>query len=95
VFQEQILTPRILHVASGELYFECRSHVACECTGWSQGEMSTHWEMVWRKAHHVLMEQEQGSEPERGGDKGRGKVNNEAMALQNERARASRHFEAL
>jgi hypothetical protein len=54
VFQEQILSPRIIHFADGELYFECKSHVACECMGWSERAESTQWETRWRKAHAVL-----------------------------------------
>jgi len=59
VFQEQILSPRIIHFASGELYFECRSHTACECSGQSPRSMSTQWETRWRKAHEVLLEARQ------------------------------------
>lgn len=51
VFQEQILSPRIIHFASGELHFECKSHVACECSGWSLRSNSYQWETRWRKAH--------------------------------------------
>lgn len=55
VFQEQILSSRILHFASGELYFECRSHVVCECSDWSPRSDSSQWETRWRKAHAALL----------------------------------------
>lgn len=58
VFQEQILSPRIVHFASGELYFECKSHLTCECSGWSLRSESHQWETRWRKAHAVLLGQE-------------------------------------
>ncbi|KAH7418629.1 heterokaryon incompatibility protein-domain-containing protein [Cadophora sp. MPI-SDFR-AT-0126] len=54
VFQEQILSSRNVHFASGELYFECRSFVACECSGWSKRSLSHQWETRWRKSHAVL-----------------------------------------
>jgi Heterokaryon incompatibility protein (HET) len=57
VFQEQILSPRIVHFASGELYFECKSHIACECSGWSLRFDSYQWETRWRKAHTTLVGQ--------------------------------------
>ncbi|KAK0113581.1 hypothetical protein ONS95_013829 [Cadophora gregata] len=44
VFQEQILSPRLIHFASGELYFECKSHVACKCRGWEEKANSSQWE---------------------------------------------------
>lgn len=58
VFQEQILSPRIVHFASGELYFECTSHLTCECSGWSLRSKSHQWETRWRKAHAVLLGQD-------------------------------------
>ena len=57
VFQEQILSARNIHFASGELYFECRSYVACECSGWTARSLSHHWETRWRKSHAVLQGQ--------------------------------------
>ena len=61
VFQEQILSPRIVHFASGELYFECKSHLTCECEGstWSRRSESYQWETRWRKAHNVLLNGEE------------------------------------
>jgi hypothetical protein len=53
--QEQILCPRNVHFASGELYFECKSHLACECSGWSLRSNSHQWETRWRKAHASLL----------------------------------------
>lgn len=58
VFQEQILSPRIVHFASGELFFECTSHLTCECSGWSLRSKSHQWETRWRKAHAVLLGQD-------------------------------------
>ncbi|KAK5677194.1 hypothetical protein LTS10_010383 [Elasticomyces elasticus] len=58
VFQEQILSPRIVHFASGELYFECISHLTCECSRWSLRTKSHQWETRWRKAHAVLLGQD-------------------------------------
>lgn len=55
VLQEQILSPRIVHFASGELYFECTSHLTCECSGWSLRSKSHQWETRWRKAYAVLL----------------------------------------
>jgi Heterokaryon incompatibility protein (HET) len=57
VFQEQILSSRIIHFASGELCFECRSHVVCECSDWSLRSDSSQWETRWRKAHSWLLNQ--------------------------------------
>ncbi|KAL5323084.1 hypothetical protein ACEPPN_007612 [Leptodophora sp. 'Broadleaf-Isolate-01'] len=54
VFQEQILSSRNIHFASGELYFECKSFVTCECTGWTERSFSHQWETRWRKSHAVL-----------------------------------------
>jgi hypothetical protein len=58
VFQEQILSPRIIHYASGELFFECKTHIACECSGWSVRSQIWDWETRWRKAHNVLVNQD-------------------------------------
>jgi hypothetical protein len=57
VFQEQVLSARNIHFASGELYFECRSYVACECRGWAARSLTHQWETRWRKAHAVLQGQ--------------------------------------
>jgi hypothetical protein len=57
VFQEQILSARNVHFASGELYFECKSYVACECSGWTARSLSHHWETRWRKSHAILQGQ--------------------------------------
>ncbi|KAH8749169.1 heterokaryon incompatibility protein-domain-containing protein, partial [Hyaloscypha finlandica] len=57
VFQEQILSARNIHFASGELYFECKSFVACECSGWTARSLSHQWETRWRKSHAVLQGQ--------------------------------------
>jgi hypothetical protein len=57
VFQEQILSPRIIHFASGELFFECKSHLVCECSGWHLRSESYQWETRWRKAHTFLLGQ--------------------------------------
>ncbi|KAF2007548.1 HET-domain-containing protein [Amniculicola lignicola CBS 123094] len=57
VFQEQILSSRNVHFASGELYFECKSYVACECSGWTARSLSYHWETRWRKSHAILQGQ--------------------------------------
>jgi hypothetical protein len=57
VFQEQILSSRIVHFASGELYFECKSHLTCECRDWAPRSMSTQWETRWRKSHATLNSQ--------------------------------------
>jgi hypothetical protein len=65
VFQEQILSPRIIHYASGELYFECKSQVACECRGKSLRSLTTQWETRWRKAHEVLLEAQQPTSTDR------------------------------
>ncbi|CAN9473440.1 unnamed protein product [Alternaria alternata] len=54
VFQEQILSSRNVHFASGELYFECKSYVACECSGWIARSLSHDWETRWRKSHAIL-----------------------------------------
>ena len=56
VFQEQILSPRIIHFASGELYFECKHHVACECRGWQSRSNTPQWETRWRKAYEFLIQ---------------------------------------
>jgi hypothetical protein len=56
VYQEQILSPRILHFASGELYFECKSYVCCECMGWEKRSESLQIETRRRKAHSQLVE---------------------------------------
>jgi hypothetical protein len=53
--EEQILSSRNVHFASGELYFECKSHAACECSGWSLHLSSHQWETRWRKAHTFLL----------------------------------------
>lgn len=55
VFQEQILSPRILHFASGELYFECKSYTICECRDWTARLDNPRWETRWRRAHEVLL----------------------------------------
>jgi len=57
VFQEQILSTRNIHFASGELYFECKSYTACECSGWTPRSLSHQWETRWRKAHTLLLGQ--------------------------------------
>jgi hypothetical protein len=57
VFQEQILSARNIHFSSGELYFECKSYTACECSGWTPRLLSHQWETRWRKAHAVLLGQ--------------------------------------
>ncbi|KAH7234651.1 heterokaryon incompatibility protein-domain-containing protein, partial [Fusarium redolens] len=54
VLQEQVLSPRLLHFACGELYWECVSHVACECRGWEQRAESLQSETRLRKAHGRL-----------------------------------------
>ncbi|KAK0113949.1 hypothetical protein ONS96_014798 [Cadophora gregata f. sp. sojae] len=64
VFQEQILSSRNVHFASGELYFECKSFVACECSGWSARSLSYQWETRWRKSHAVLLGKHSLSIPE-------------------------------
>ena len=56
VFQEQILSPRIIHFASGELYFECKHYVACECSGWQLRSNTPQWETRWRKSYEVLIQ---------------------------------------
>lgn len=58
VFQEQILSPRIIHFASGEICFECKSHLVCECSDWSLRSDSSLWETRWRKAHSWLLKPE-------------------------------------
>jgi hypothetical protein len=58
VFQEQILSPRILHFACGELYFECKSYVVCECSGWTARSDSSKWETRWRRAREVLLKRD-------------------------------------
>ena len=55
VFQEQILSPRIVHFASGELYWECQSYVCCECIGWEKRSESLQLETRRRKAHNQLV----------------------------------------
>lgn len=35
-FQERLLSPRILHCHSGELIWECKTGIACECKGLNQ-----------------------------------------------------------
>jgi hypothetical protein len=57
VFQEQILSSRNIHFASGELCFECKSYTACECSGWTPRSLSHQWETRWRKAHALLLGQ--------------------------------------
>ncbi|KAK3166666.1 hypothetical protein OEA41_009791 [Lepraria neglecta] len=56
VLQEQILSPRIIHFASGELYFECKHYVACECSGWNLRSNTSQWETRWRKAYEVFVQ---------------------------------------
>lgn len=36
VFQERLLSPRVVHFSAQELYWECREAVACECS-WIKG----------------------------------------------------------
>jgi hypothetical protein len=57
VFQEQILSARNVHFASGELYFECKSYTTCECSDWTPRSLSHQWETRWRKAHAQLLGQ--------------------------------------
>lgn len=54
VFQEQILSPRIIHFAPGEMYWECKSHVSCECTGWEKRSETLELATRQRKAHTQL-----------------------------------------
>ncbi|KAH7152555.1 heterokaryon incompatibility protein-domain-containing protein, partial [Dactylonectria macrodidyma] len=56
VLQEQVLSPRLLHFACGELYWECVSHVACECRGWERRAETLQSETRLRKAHGRLVE---------------------------------------
>jgi hypothetical protein len=58
VLQEQLLSPRILHFSTSELYWECKSHVACECTGWEKRTETLQFETRFRKAHARLANQE-------------------------------------
>ena len=55
VFQEQILSSRILHFAPGELYWECKSYVACECRGEEKRAESAQKETRTRKAYGQLV----------------------------------------
>ena len=55
VFQEQILSPRIIHFAPGEMYWECKSHVSCECTGWEKRSETLELATRQRKAHTQLV----------------------------------------
>lgn len=56
VFQEQILSPRIIHFGSSELYWECKSYVFCECEGWEKRSESLQMETRRRKAHSQLVD---------------------------------------
>jgi Heterokaryon incompatibility protein (HET) len=55
VFQEQILSPRIVHFAVGELYWECKTYVSCECTGWEKRSETLQLATRRRKAHTQLV----------------------------------------
>ena len=69
VFQEQVLSPRILHFSTNELYWECQSYVGCECLGWEKRAESLQLETRKRKAHKQLisykhtLQQRNGVEP--------------------------------
>ena len=41
IFQEQLLSPRLLHFSNGELLWECLEGTACECSGVSAGSAGT------------------------------------------------------
>jgi hypothetical protein len=56
VFQEQILSTRILHFAAGELSWECNSHIFCECMGWKKRSESLQMDTRRRKAHSRLVD---------------------------------------
>jgi hypothetical protein len=56
VFQEQILSPRIIHFASGELYWECQSYVCSESTGWEKRSETLAEETHRRKAYQQLVQ---------------------------------------
>ncbi|KAJ8110731.1 hypothetical protein OPT61_g6497 [Boeremia exigua] len=74
VFQEQILSSRNVHFASNELYFECKSYVACECSGWTARSLSHHWETRWRKSHAILQGQLEFLLPAAAADRLRGDI---------------------
>src|SRR5579871_1796497 len=51
---EWILSPHNIHFASVELYSECKSYIACECSSQSLRSMTTPWETCWRKAQENM-----------------------------------------
>jgi Heterokaryon incompatibility protein (HET) len=49
VYQERLLSPRVLHYGPFELFWECRTETTCECTGIK----NAWWKEAWKDGPHL------------------------------------------